>query len=179
MKRALRLSISDWVNGEPSFSNLNVMLVFQVNCPGCFLYSLPTMIKAKPYLQSKGIFSFALSTAFEDFDKNTLNNTELLQQRGQLVGETSAMFQKMGEATLPYKLDFPIAFDRLKGEPNVPREENERMGMVPYTGGQTFFENGFQGTPTWVIFNKNFDVLLQTFGHLDEQNLINLLETHA
>ncbi|MDD1641142.1 MAG: TlpA family protein disulfide reductase, partial [Methylococcaceae bacterium] len=45
-QKAPLLSLSDWVQGEPvNFDQLSgrvvLVEVFQVNCPGCFLYALP------------------------------------------------------------------------------------------------------------------------------------------
>merc|ERR1712133_268791 len=65
-------------------SNLNVMLAFQVNCPGCFLYALPLMNRLHDEFTKRGANVFALSTAFEEFDLNTVEATEKLVQKRDL-----------------------------------------------------------------------------------------------
>merc|ERR1712133_298353 len=69
-------------------SNLNVMLAFQVNCPGCFLYALPLMNRLHDEFTNRGVYVFALSTAFEEFDLNTVEATEKLVQKGEIYGAT-------------------------------------------------------------------------------------------
>ena len=47
--KAPNFKVSDWVQGLPTnidklIGNIIVIEVFQVNCPGCFLYGLPQAI---------------------------------------------------------------------------------------------------------------------------------------
>jgi len=42
-----------------------------------------------------------MATAFEDFDKNTLENLQLLLETGEVVGETKKMLQ---QDKIPYKI---------------------------------------------------------------------------
>jgi len=58
--------------------------VFQVNCPGCFIYGFPRQ-QAALEVSSVGLNVLGLSTAFEDFEYNTAANTELLLMK--LVGK--------------------------------------------------------------------------------------------
>ena len=68
-KKALLLHLSDWVQGQPT--NLDQLLgrvvlieVFQVNCPGCFLYSLPQAIDLHQRYYDKGLSVIGMATAF-------------------------------------------------------------------------------------------------------------------
>jgi thiol-disulfide isomerase/thioredoxin len=115
------LSVSDWVQGEPAnFDQLpgRVVLVevFQVNCPGCFLYALPQAIFLHQRYADQGLSVLGVATAFEDFDKNNLNNLVRLAEKGEVVGETLLALSQRGElidGRLPYRIPFPLAMDRL------------------------------------------------------------------
>lgn len=115
------LSVAEWVQGQPTnFDQLlgNVVLVevFQVNCPGCFLYSLPQALVLHRKFGDLGLSVLAVATAFEDFDKNTLDNLKALLTDGTVVGETRrslAEHGKLDAGRLPYKIPFPVAMDTL------------------------------------------------------------------
>jgi len=120
--KAPLLSISDWVQGDPvNFDQLigRVVLVevFQVNCPGCFLYSLPTATKLHQRYADQGLSVLGVATAFEDFDKNTLENLTRLAETGAVVGETLRMLSEHGllvDGHLSYQIPFPLGMDRLQ-----------------------------------------------------------------
>lgn len=115
------LSVSTWVQGQAA--NFDTLLgkvvlveVFQVNCPGCFLYSLPEALRLHQTYASVGLVVLGVATAFEDFDKNTLENLERLVKSGEVVGDTLQVLTEQGllnNGCLPYRLPFPIAMDRL------------------------------------------------------------------
>jgi thiol-disulfide isomerase/thioredoxin len=115
------LSISEWVQGEPvNFDSLlgRVVLVevFQVNCPGCFLYALPEASKLHWKYTDAGLTVLGVATAFEDFDKNRLENLRLLVERNQVIGETFKALSQHGhlkQGRLPYRIPFPLAMDQL------------------------------------------------------------------
>lgn len=115
------LSVSDWVQGEPvNFDQLSgrvvLVEVFQVNCPGCFLYSLPQAIELHQKYSDQGLSVLGVATAFEDFDKNNLENLIRLAENGEVVGETLHLLSQQGKLTaghLPYRIPFPLAMDRL------------------------------------------------------------------
>lgn len=115
------LSVSDWVQGRPvNFDQLSgrvvLVEVFQVNCPGCFLYALPQAIYLHQRYADRGLSVLGVATAFEDFDKNNLNNLVRLVEKGQVVGETLLALSQRGElidGCLPYRIPFPLAMDRL------------------------------------------------------------------
>lgn len=115
------LSVAEWVQGEPHhFDRLvgQVVLVevFQVNCPGCFLYSLPQAIELHRRYSEQGLVVLGLATAFEDFDKNTLTNLRLLLNTGEVIGETLRALSAHGQlrnGRWPLRIPFPVAMDRL------------------------------------------------------------------
>lgn len=120
--KAPNLEISTWVQGKPTNidkerGNVVLVEVFQVNCPGCFLYSMPEAIDSYRKYKDKGLSVLGLATAFEDFDKNNLENLQRLVSTGEVIGETYRAFsnsgQLSGENKLPYKIPFPVAMDML------------------------------------------------------------------
>jgi len=114
-QKAPNLKISKWVQGlETNFDqekdHIVVVEVFQVNCPGCFLNSIPEMIDIYNKYRDEGVKVIGVATAFEDFDKNTLENLEMLLKTGEVVGETKKAFEQYGKLVngkLPYKIPFP------------------------------------------------------------------------
>lgn len=89
--------------------------VFQVNCPGCFLYGLPEIINIYNRYQGEAIRIFGLATAFENYEKNTLSNLKMLVSTGEVIGETLKALQNYGHLLagnkLPYSIPFPVAMD--------------------------------------------------------------------
>lgn len=130
-QKAPNLKVSKWVQGLPTNidkekDRVVLIEVFQVNCPGCFLYGIPEAINIYKKYQKEGVTVLGVATAFEDFDKNTLENLELLLKTGTVIGETkSALAQYgQGEGKLPYKIPFPVAMDSLiKENGNVTKEK--------------------------------------------------------
>ena len=123
--KAPNLKVSKWVQGLPTNidkekDNVILVEVFQVNCPGCFLNGIPEAIDIHKKYGKDGVTVVGLATAFEDYDKNTLENLELLLKTGEVIGETrSALAQngKLDDNKLPYKIPFRVAMDSLKKEP--------------------------------------------------------------
>jgi hypothetical protein len=120
--KAPNLEVSTWVQGKPTNidkerGNVVLIEVFQVNCPGCFLYSIPEVIDIYRRYRDKGLTVLGLATAFEDFDKNNLDNLQKLVSTGEVVGETYRAFNNTGQirdgSKLPYKIPFPVAMDML------------------------------------------------------------------
>lgn len=120
-QKAPLLSVSAWVQGtEVNFDRLlgQVVLVevFQVNCPGCFLYALPQAVELYHKYSEQGLSVLGIATAFEDFDKNNLENLTRLAEHGEVVGETLRVLSQQGKLSagrLPYRIPFPLAMDRL------------------------------------------------------------------
>jgi hypothetical protein len=120
--KAPNLQVSTWVQGKPTNidnekGNVVLVEVFQVNCPGCFLYSIPETIDVYRKYKDKGLTVLGLATAFEDFDKNNLENLQKLISTGEVIGETYRAFSSTGqlkdENKLPYRIPFPVAMDML------------------------------------------------------------------
>jgi thiol-disulfide isomerase/thioredoxin len=133
--KAPNLQVTTWVQGKPTnISNEkgNVVLVevFQVNCPGCFLYSIPETIDIYRKYKDKGLTVLGLATAFEDFDKNNLENLQKLLSTGEVIGETYRAFGSTGQLKdqnkLPYKIPFPVAMDMLVKHSGILTESKIR-----------------------------------------------------
>ncbi len=116
------VSVDTWVqNGPMDLNNLSgsvvLIEVFQVNCPGCFLYALPAAIHLYEKYHEQGLEVIGLATAFEDYDKNTLDNLKLLVNAGEVIGETYKALSQHGQLVdagkLPWKLPFAVAMDRV------------------------------------------------------------------
>ncbi|HLG36520.1 MAG TPA: TlpA family protein disulfide reductase [Nitrososphaera sp.] len=122
---APNLHISSWVQGKPTNidkerGNVVLVEVFQVNCPGCFLYGIPEAIDLYSKYKDKGLAILGVATAFEDFDKNNLENLQKLVASGQVIGETFKALSQYGQLKdgdkIPYKIPFPIGMDVLNKE---------------------------------------------------------------
>lgn len=181
--------VSDWVQGAPvNFDRLSkkvvLVEVFQVNCPGCFLYALPQAIELHQRYADSGLIVLGIATAFEDFELNTLANLQKLVSSNEVIGETYRRLSQHGllhDGRLPYTIPFPLAMDKLiKREQAVSREEaiafiNEhfpafdqqpetyRQQIINQVGAylekqiyrpQTFELFGLKGTPSHMIVDK-------------------------
>ncbi len=102
---------------------MRLVLAIQVNCPGCFALAVPLAAKLQEMLPV-----VVVSTAFEDFELNTLENTERLLATGKTTSEhdgTSAMGLRN------------VAFDKLEKldgvelERRVRREYEEALRQAP------------------------------------------------
>jgi thiol-disulfide isomerase/thioredoxin len=129
--KAPNLKVSEWVQGKPTnidkeINNVILVEIFQVNCPGCFIYAIPDAIEIYRKYNNRNVTVLGIATAFEDFDKNTLDNLKLLLLTGEVIGETRNALSQYGQLIegnkLPYKIPFPIAMDSLKKESNVLTE---------------------------------------------------------
>lgn len=119
---APNLILSNWVQGTPTNidqlkGNVIVIEVFQVNCPGCFLYGLPQAVSLYEKFKDKNVKVIGVATAFEDYDKNTLENLKLLVAEGKVIGETLKALKQYGKLVqgdkLYYNIPFPIAQDEI------------------------------------------------------------------
>ena len=135
-KKAPNLKVSDWVQGnntnlDQHSGNVILVEVFQVNCPGCFMYGIPEAIEIFNKYKSKNVSVLGVATAFEDFDKNTLKNLELLVETGKVVGETEKMLGQHGQLNgdkITYKIPYPIAMDSLiKQSDDVTKEQMDSL----------------------------------------------------
>ena len=135
-KKAPNLKVSEWVQGnganlDQHSGNVVLVEVFQVNCPGCFMYGIPESIEIFNKYKSKDVSVLGMATAFEDFDKNTLKNLELLVETGKVIGETEKMLGQYGqldEDKITYKIPYPIAMDSLiKQSDDVTKEQMDSL----------------------------------------------------
>ncbi len=188
-QKAPNLGISQWVQGLPTNfdqekDRIVVAEVFQVNCPGCFLYGMPEMIKIYGKYKDDGVRVLGIATAFEDFDKNTLDNLKMLVETGEVIGDTLSGLTQYGQLDgnrLRYKIPFPIAMDRLakiEGEPSQERIMEFIHGQIPGFDSQpegyknqvigrvrdhlkskeysaeTFERFALQGTPSTIVVDR-------------------------
>jgi hypothetical protein len=202
--KKLRIKTSSVLKGSFDFSGLNILLVFQVNCPGCFLYAIPLANEIhKKYGVELNVLG--LATAFEDFEYNTEENTTLLIKDGTLVGETKRVLKENGFEKPPYSIDFPVAADYLaENSRGLYTLEDARhvCGLTPSFQGMnedeleksasnimrnleglgrssyTFTINLMRGTPSWVIFDRDMNILEHWFSHRDSRVVFKLLDKH-
>ncbi len=196
----LKLRTDQVLQSEFQIRDLNLMVVFQVNCPGCLLYALP--LAAKLHQQySDRLNILGLATAFEDFDLNTVEHTQRLLERGEFVGATKLHFRYLGETSYQVPIEFPIAFDALgQGselftdediehvcqltptlqQPSSELKEQTRLRIMQFLHGRslaayTFTVNQLRGTPSWILFDADFTILAQWFGHKSETEMMSLI----
>ena len=120
-EKAPNFGVSEWIQGAPTNfdqekDHIILVEVFQVNCPGCFLYGIPEAINIYNKYKDEGVRVIGIATAFEDFDLNTLDNLRMLAETGETIGETKkalAMYGHSQDDKLPYKIPFPLAMDKL------------------------------------------------------------------
>ncbi len=126
------ISVDTWVQYGPddiaSLAGSVVLIeVFQVNCPGCFIYSLPRAIQLHESFRDKGLVVIGLATAFEDYNKNTLENLQLLADTGEVIGETYKALSQHGLLVegnkLQWRLPFAIGMDRVTPETEPVTDE--------------------------------------------------------
>jgi hypothetical protein len=90
------------------------------------MYGIPDAIEIYRKYNNRNVTVLGIATAFEDYDKNTLDNLKLLLLTGEVIGETRNALSQYGQLIegnkLPYKIPFPIAMDSLKKESNVLTE---------------------------------------------------------
>ena len=130
-EKSPNLKISKWVQGmdtnlDKEEDNVKLVEVFQVNCPGCFIYGIPEAINIYNKYKSEGLTVLGLATAFEDYDKNTLKNLELLLSTGEVIGDTKqglSQYNQLNDGKLQYKIPYPVAMDSLVKENGEPSQE--------------------------------------------------------
>ena len=120
-------------NIEGEKGNVVLVEVFQVNCPGSFFYGIPEAIEIYRKYRDRGLTVLGLATAFEDFDKNNLENLQKLVTTGEVVGETYRAFSTSRPLSagnkIPYKIPFPVAMDMLVKH-SSPLTQNKVMDFI-------------------------------------------------
>ena len=130
-EKAPNLKLGKWVQGmDTNFDregdNVKLVEVFQVNCPGCFMHSIPEIINIYNKYKSDGLSVMGVATAFEDYDKNTLENLEMLLTTGEVVGDTKqalTQYGQLNDGKLQFKIPYPVAMDSLVKEGGEPSME--------------------------------------------------------
>jgi len=196
-----KLNIGSLVQGTFNLKAVNIAFVFQVNCPGCFIYGFP----ATNYLYQhfkKEVGFIGVSTAFEDFEHNTVANTQLLLSQGITVGETKKYLATQGMTTYAHLPQFPIAFDKMSMPKDFLNEANLNSLVEALTPARTlsateqttlqqnikyhykkypaiaesFALNQLRGTPSFIIFKKDFTIIESAFGHQSVELLAQYLQ---
>ena len=149
--KAPNLHVSKWVQGLPTNidkekDNVILVEVFQVNCPGCFLYGIPQATDIYNKYRKEGVTVLGIATAFEDFDKNTLENLELLLTKGEVIGETLKALEQYDQLAngknLPYKIPFPVGMDLLeKGNGVITQEKMSEIIEANVPGFDSYSQN--------------------------------------
>lgn len=150
---AIDLEIEEWVTGTPSNisnerGNPILIMVFQVNCPGCFIHGIPEIIDIRNKFSNSPLIFWGLATAFEDFHLNNLENLKKLVHTGEVVGHTyEALFSNglLNNSRLDYSIPFPIAFDKV-----VPYQPTDYGLEV-----QNFIKKDFPQFDSFPIKNQN------------------------
>lgn len=196
------LKFSQVLQGDFQIEDLNLLLVFQVNCPGCFAYALPLAIRLHEEFRPRGLNVLGMSTAFEDFELNTVGNTLRLLESGHIVGETRKVLEHAGYKTFPLQIPFDVAFDHLT--PNDPsfleedmksfcakhpelesidsqenrsiKEQIKDHFLKKKYRAHTFSANHLNGTPSWILFDRQKNLLYESFGHKEYERLVHIVE---
>jgi hypothetical protein len=194
--KAPNLTVFEWVQGRPTNidkerGNVVLVEVFQVNCPGCFTYGIPNAVDMHKKYYPDGLRVLGLATAFEDFDKNTLDNLKLLLTTGEVIGETRKALSEYGHLQpgnrLDYKIPFPVGMDTLlkfgsltdskimdfveanfadfrsygEKERESTYERVKQYLKLKQFSAKTFDEYGLPGTPSSILIDKK-GILRQT-----------------
>jgi len=202
-KKAPELQVSEWLQGN--HVNLDHMLgevvlieVFQVNCPGCFLYSLPQAIDLHQRYSSKGLSVLGIATAFEDFELNNQDNLKLLLEQHIVVGETKRVLaenNRLIDGLLPYHIPFSVAIDKINKLADgasendvsrfikqyvpdfIQRKEAEKIQIKAnaknYLNAQLYTAETFtlyqlQGTPSHIVIDKKGILKASEFGNFTD-----------
>jgi len=196
-----QLKYSEVLQGSFEPATLNLVMVFQVNCPGCFIHGFPLLKELQTHYDNK-LSCFALATAFEDFHLNTEENVKLMVNTGDLVGETLKA-QKAGmlkwDST---NLSVPVLIDEVANQTELlqpefieniiknmfdqtmttSEQENMRGTLHDYFSqlpkcGKTFAANLMRGTPSFFLFTDSMEIHVQWFGHADIRAIKKELDT--
>ncbi len=140
-----------------------------------------------------------LATAFEDYDKNTLENLQRLIETGEVIGETLKALTRQGMLTenkLEWHLPFPVGMDRVL--PEIEPLTQERIlrytrNCLPGFDGlsderkqaalnqvknylqqktmkaETFERFALQGTPSSILFDRKGHLQNVSFGQIENQ----------
>ncbi|MGA0557477.1 hypothetical protein ACO2Q8_12545 [Larkinella sp. VNQ87] len=186
-RRKLFLRIDQMLQGSFSLNELNLLFIFQLDCPGLYSYGIPQANALHRQFHDQGLNVLGLSTAYDNPAFNSARNTRLLllNRLGSPVG--SSLWEQ--DAGLQ-SIDFPVGFDylvsqdafeteylpefwdhqqwsfcqnkvRLRAEerPEI-RAFIRRFERVPLT----FLFNVFVGVPGWVLFDRHLNIIHRWYG---------------
>ena len=200
---APNLSVSAWVQGgatnlDEQRGNVVLIEVLQVNCPGCFFSAIPEAIKVHDRFASRPVTVLGIATAFEDWDKNTVDNLQRLAETGEVIGDTRRMLERAGlldGGKLRYRIPFPLAMDELIPATGDPTREQAVAAIRPQVpvfdtlpdaqksqlidrvttylksreyAPTTFDRYALHGTPSTVIVDRRGTVREITFGQVGD-----------
>ncbi|MDP1558929.1 MAG: TlpA family protein disulfide reductase [Nitrosomonas sp.] len=198
------ITVDTWVQGgsvtaDDLVGSVVLVEVFQVNCPGCFLYALPKAIQLHEKYQDKGLVVIGLATAFEDYDKNTLENLQRLVETGEVIGQTFKALHQHGMLTdgkLGWRLPFAVGMDRVVPESEpvtdervlrytreflpefetfIPEQKQAVLEQVKQymeqktMRAETFERFALQGTPSAILFDRKGRLRDVSFGQIEHQ----------
>lgn len=196
------ISIESWVQGgltvmSDLIGSVVLVEVFQVNCPGCFLYSLPRAVDLHQRYHQQGLVVIGLATAFEDYDKNTLENLQKLVTTGEVIGETFKTLDRhnmLNQGKLSWSIPFAVGMDRITAETESVTDErilNYARNFLPQyesldesqkqtvlqqvrhylqqksMKAETFERFALQGTPSCILFDRKGELKDVSFGQID------------
>jgi len=196
---APELQIDCWVQGDErtlqqEIGRVVLIEVFQVNCPGCFIGGLPEAIAVYEKFRSEPLTVWGLATAFEDHDKNSLENLRKLLETGEVIGDTLAELGRrnlLNVDRLIYPIPFPVAWDKVvkanikiddesvkkiidrdipqfdKLEPEIKKsvvEQVEAYLLKKTHIAHTFETYQLRGTPSAILIDKKGDLRECLFG---------------
>jgi hypothetical protein len=196
------ITVDTWVQGGPVALNdlvgsVVLIEVFQVNCPGCFIYSLPRAVDLHERYHQQGLVVIGLATAFEDYDKNTLENLQKLVTTGEVIGETFKAlnrYGKLSQGKLTWKIPFAVGMDRVVAETEPVTDERvsryagqflpdfdklsdaQRASVLQQVRrymeqksmkAETFERFALQGTPSCILFDRQGQLKDISFGQID------------
>ena len=114
----------EWLQGSSSdlLQDTALLMLFQPNCPGCHIHAIPT-VNELAATKRNGWDVYCVSTAFEDFEFNTKEATNMFLETGALVGDAKA---RLGPKAIN-KLDenIPVAYDIIVDKSMLSAEELE------------------------------------------------------
>jgi len=198
--KKLHLQIAENIQGKFAPKDINLMLVFQVNCPGCIANAIP-MVQNLYEQYGNDIGVLGLSTAFQHYDKNNADNTKRLVEEGHLVGHSLEIMERHGHKKLPYKITFPVLMDEkmnadnkdevaqiiLGNHPSYPQLTDEEKSnatnrIIDHLHKQsdvfiTFTVNQFRGSPSFVLFNKEHQIMNTWFGHQPKETILEAINS--
>jgi len=194
------LAVSEWVQGNGGnfadfLGQVILVEVFQVNCPGCFLYALPQAVEFYQRYTERGLIILGIATAFEDFELNTLENLRLLSTQGRVAGQTLRTLTEQGLLSnncLPFTIPFPLGMDKLQpselpisdvavtdyikeripqfSDYSIEHQHHLQEQVRSYLEGvkyhaETFNRFNLKGTPSHILVDKQGILRWCSFGH--------------